>query len=212
MFGIARISELSCWNSRGDLNTATLHQTADRIRSRYLSRTGQNVASSVTHPTLLGDLYGLLPFAAGRADYLGSGMPLAQSSPQSSPLPTTTITEAYRLSALIYLQILVSGVGLSSQEMTAAVGEAVGFLHYRVPPTEMDRFLVFPLFVTACASTGDQRMVIGRRLCGVHSTGTIGNDRNVFLMAQEVWRHLDNHIPFDWCQMIEQKYGRLLLM
>ncbi len=182
MFGIARISELSSWKAQetasGDLSTTTLCQTTDAIRTRYLSRTGHNVTSSVPHPTLLGNLCGLLPFAsqsAGHFDYVGSGILL----PQSSPLSTMTITEAYRLSALVYLQTVVSGPLPSSQEVTAAVGEAVGFLHYRVPPTEMDRCLMFPFFVTACMSPKDQRIAIGRRLCGVHCAETVGNGRNV---------------------------------
>ena len=181
MFGIARISELSCWKvqeaASGGLSTTALCQIAETIQTRYLSRTEQNVTSSTTHPSLLGNLCGLLPFAspsAGHLDYLGSGILL----PQSSPLSPSTITEAYRLSALVYLQTVVSGPLPSSQEVRSVVSEAVDFL-YRVPLTEMDRCLIFPFFVTACTSLRDQRIAIGRRLCGVNCAETVGNGRNV---------------------------------
>src|SRR6266446_923398 len=164
MFGIARISELQCsklqQTSSGRIDNAVLSQIADAIQMQYFSQPTRSVPFTAICPSLLGNLYGLLPFASRSMDN-SYRLPILQES----SLSTATITEAYRLGALVYLQTIVPGPPPFPKGAMEMASVAARFIHCHVPESQMDQCLRIPLFLTACMSTGDQRNVMGVRLC-----------------------------------------------
>jgi hypothetical protein len=63
-----------------------------------------------------------------------------------STLPISAITEAFRVAGRVYLQTVMSGYNALAPSVQLAVDDAIGVLR-RIPETDADRSLIWPLFV-----------------------------------------------------------------
>jgi len=239
VLGIAEVSALAHWKAQeqqnGCLSMRELIRRGDAIEQQLRTHTEPELFVEVDqapmHPSLPGT----------NVDYAGaSSMPAlssAQSANTATPFPSEemrrVVAGIFRETAILFLHTVLSDsvpgtYQISSQtsyaethclmsryagvpEITASVDESIKLFSH-LPPSEVDRSLVFPLCLTGCMTDNRARrdLLKGRLQA---QDENIGNILQARALMEAVWRHRDvGGGVADWREIMHNDGLNLLLL
>ena len=134
----------------------------------------------------------------------------------SSPIvgetpPSFETSNIFRHAALLYLSTVLNGFSPSISEtydQVLATHQAL----LALPPSTVDRSLVFPLCLAGCMTDNlSLRTYFSDRLRALK--GPVGNSGNTLSLMEEVWRRRDNlHVCVGWRDVMRETKLELLLV
>ncbi|KZP31796.1 hypothetical protein FIBSPDRAFT_775867 [Athelia psychrophila] len=206
MLALAEVSALAYWKTQeqqnGRLSVRELIRRGDVIELQLRSHTEPEsfaeVDQALIHPSLVSD------FAAMSASLEG-----ATAAPSEET--RRVVATIFRETVSLYLQTVLSDSIPGVPEITASV-ETIIKLFGRLPQSELDRSLIFPLCVTGCLTDNRARRdVIKRRLQGQDEN--LGNLMQARALMEAVWRRRDvSGGAVDWREILHNENLNLLLI
>jgi C6 transcription factor Pro1 len=222
MLAIAEVSALAHWKAQeqqsGTLSVRELIRRGDAIEQQ-LRRPDAVVAAGSPPGVTLPERRGSLP---------GPGPPPPQAFPSEEM--RRIAAEIYREAVILYLHTVLSDShpgarqsplphpprGLTARttgvpeimQQVAVIARLLG----QLPPSELDRSLVFPLCFAGCmADDGAQRVWLKSRMDG--HKDTVGNVYQIKAVMDRVWQRRDAHGgPVDWRDVMREQGWSLLLV
>jgi len=216
VLGIAEVSALAHWKAQerqnGCLSLRELIRRGDAIEQQLRTHTEPEsfveVDQAPMHPSLPGT----------NIDYTGAQSLSAMSSPQSvdtiqfpSEEMRRVVAGLFRETAILYLHTVLSDPIPGVPEITASV-DTITKLFSRLPPSEVDRSLVFSLCLTGCMTDNRARreLVKGRLQAQDENLGNILQAR---ALMETVWRRRDvGGGAVDWREIMNNDGLNLLLL
>jgi len=217
VLGIAEVSALAHWKAQeqqnGCLSMRELIRRGDAIEQHLRTHTEPESFAEVDqapmHPSLPGT----------KVDYAGSSSMPALSSPESvntaiqfpSEEMRRVVAGIFRETAVLFLHTVLSDSVPGVPEITASVDRNIK-LFSRLPPSEVDRSLVFPLCLTGCMTDNRARrdLLKGRLQA---QDENIGNILQARALIEAVWRHRDvGGGVVDWREIMHNNGLNLLLL
>ncbi|KAJ7885888.1 fungal-specific transcription factor domain-containing protein, partial [Mycena olivaceomarginata] len=203
LLGIAEVSELSHWKAaekrRGSLSIRDLIGRCDEIEQR-LRR-----ASSSPRPTGEIDTTPLHP-ALVQAD---------SEAVDAAPFPSNEmrqlVAKIFSETVLLYLHTVLSDSNPGVPEISNSVGVVVQLLA-QLPPSEVDRALVFPICLAGCMTDDSNwRDFLKGRLQALDES--LGNLMRTRLLMEAVWKKRDiTGVTVDWRETMRERGLNLLLV
>ncbi|QRV90024.1 Fungal specific transcription factor domain [Ceratobasidium sp. AG-Ba] len=202
MLCLAEIADLACWKAT--------HQAAGTLSMPELVRR-RGVVDSIwgnvpPMPTATITEMGVPPSLMQRpglnTDLPNGGSRLGQplSPPSSPPLPSAVpngdelrrlVSDIFREAAILYLHTELSELRPGVPEIKRAVADTVNALK-KLPPSEYDRSLVFPLALAGCATDDpEMRQYVQCRI--QQTSSAIGNCATAGQLVEYVWQWRDTN-------------------
>lgn len=210
LFGIAEISTLSCWKMqelrKGSLSMRELIRRGDVIE-RHL-RTQTETMLSVES-----DLTPLHPELSSMAAEDGS----VRKSPTGhagTPLPADDtrriVADIFREAAILYLHTVLSDPNPGVPEIVNSIDVIVQLLN-RLPVSNIDRCLVFPIFLAGCLTDDPmKREFLKARFQGQHDS--FGSTSQALRVMETAWQRRDSQGGAVGWQDLLHIQGRYLLL
>ncbi|KAF7985733.1 hypothetical protein HWV62_2340 [Athelia sp. TMB] len=205
MLGLAEASALAYWKAQeqqnGRLSMRELIRRGNDIEQRLRSHTDPEsfaeVDQALMHPNLVSD------FAAM------STLESVNASPNEES--RRLVANIFRETVVLYLHTVLSDSIPGVPEITAS-GDTLIKLFSRLPPSELDRSLVFPLCVMGCLTDNRARRdMVKRRLQGQDEN--LGNLMQARALMEAVWRRRDvSGAAVDWREILHNENLNLLLI
>ncbi|KAF7355806.1 Zn(2)-C6 fungal-type domain-containing protein [Mycena venus] len=203
LLGIAEVSELSHWKAaekrRGSLSIHDLIRRGDEIEQRLRKapssprQTGE-IDTTPLHPALV------------QAD---------SEAVDAAPFPSNEtrqlVAKIFSESVLLYLYTVLSNSNPDVPEISNSVGVVVQLLG-QLPPSDVDRALVFPISLAGCMTDNSnwRDFLKGRLLALDESVGNIMRTR---LVMEAVWQKRDiSGATVDWRETMCERGLNLLLV
>ncbi|KAJ7067197.1 fungal-specific transcription factor domain-containing protein [Mycena amicta] len=202
--GIAEVSALSYWKAeqkrRGALSNRDLIRHGDEIEQR-LKKSAESAPPRVDmldktplHPTLV----------------------LSESEQvNAAPYPTSEtrqlVAKIFSETVMLYLHTVLSDSNPGAPEIISSVGCIVQYLG-QLPPSEVDRALVFPIFLAGCMTDDSnwREFLNGRLQARDESLGDLMRTR---LLMEAVWQQRDvSGVNVDWQETMREQGLNLLLV
>ncbi|KAJ7261731.1 fungal-specific transcription factor domain-containing protein [Mycena haematopus] len=202
LLGIAEVSELSHWKAaekrKGSLSNRDLIRRGDEIeqRLRKASSSPRQTGGDTTplHPTL---------------------MQAESDAVDATPFPTNEtrqlVAQIFSETVLLYLHTVLSDSNPGVPEISNSVGTIVQLLG-QLPPSEVDRALVFPICLAGCMTDDSNwRDFFKGRLQALDES--LGNLMRTRLLMEAVWKKRDvSGSTVDWRETMRERGLNLLLV
>jgi len=216
MLGIAEVSALAHWKvqeqQNGCLSMRELIRRGDAIEQQLRTHTEPESFAEVDqapmHPSLRGT----------NIDYTHShlsALSLPQAVDTTIQFPSEEMRRVaaclFRETAILYLHTVLSDPIPGVPEITSSV-DLIIKLFSRLPPSELDRSLVFPLCLTGCMTDNRARrdLLKGRLQAQDENLGNILQAR---ALMEAVWRRRDvGRGAVDWREIMHNDGLNLLLL
>ncbi|KAF8206156.1 fungal-specific transcription factor domain-containing protein [Mycena galopus ATCC 62051] len=203
LLGIAEVSELSHWKAtekrKGSLSNRDLIRRGDEIEQRLrkassLPRKIGGGDRTPLHPTLVqaeSDAVDAVPFPSNDARQL--------------------VAKIFSEAVLLYLHTVLSDSNPGVPEISNSVGMIVQLLG-QLPPSEVDRALVFPICLAGCMTDDSNwRDFLKGRLQALDES--LGNLMRTRLLMEAVWQKRDvSGATVDWRETMRERGLNLLLV
>ncbi|KAJ6507912.1 fungal-specific transcription factor domain-containing protein [Mycena vitilis] len=203
LLGIAEVSELSHWKAtekrKGSLSNRDLIRRGDEIEQRLRKASSApasraEVDTTPLHPTLAladSDVVNSVPFPSNETRQL--------------------VARIFSETVLLYLHTVLSDSNPGVPEISNSV-EAIVQLLGQLPPSEVDRALVFPICLAGCMTDNSSwRDFLKCRLQGLDES--LGNLMRTRLLMEAVWQKRDvSGTTVDWRETMRQRGLNLLLV
>lgn len=174
---IGVISALDAWREQchmnGNLDMMQLVQRATLVQNTLASRLSQ-VESPAAVMTERKDLLELL-----NTDMT--------SYPHGKDSRTNTVTRIWALSALIYLDVVVSGWQPANTTIHAHVNSIVELIMHHLPTPALVRTIVWPLCVAGCLADPAQETQIRTIIASLQPSSVFGTVRKALSIMEDVW-------------------------
>ncbi|KAB5596083.1 Transcription factor [Ceratobasidium theobromae] len=219
MLCLAEIAHLAHWKSTqqaaGSLSMPELVRRG-LVIEKDLRREGYALYRSQDGPSM----WGSVPPRATNVD-LPAGIRLGQSPPSSPPLPNAVldgsqlrrlVSDIFREAAILYLHTELSELAPQVPEIMRAVIDTVEALQ-KLPPSEYDRSLVFPLALVGCATDDpDMREYVRGRIKQLSSA--VGNCATAGELIEHVWKRRDDSpgLVLGWRDAMQEINTTILLV
>ncbi|KAF7336814.1 Zn(2)-C6 fungal-type domain-containing protein [Mycena venus] len=193
LLGIAEVSELSHWKAvekrKGSLSNRDLIRRGDEIEQRLRK-------ASSSPATNGGD----------RQDATAS-----DSAPFPSNETRQLVAKIFSETVLLYLHTVLSDSNPGVPEISNSVGVIVQLLG-QLPPSEVDRALVFPICLAGCMTDDSHwRDFLKGRLQALDES--LGNLMRTRLLMEAVWQKRDtSQATVDWRETMRERGLNLLLV
>ncbi|KAJ7364325.1 fungal-specific transcription factor domain-containing protein [Mycena albidolilacea] len=203
LLGIAEVSELSHWKAaekrKGSLSNRDLIRRGDEIEQRLRKasdsprKTGEGDKTPL-HPTLM------------QAD---------SEAVDAAPFPSNEtrqlVGKIFSETVLLYLHTVLSDSNPGVPEISNSVGVIVQLLG-QLPPSEVDRALVFPICLAGCMTDDSNwRDFLKGRLQALDES--LGNLMRTRLLMEAVWQKRDiSGVTVDWRETMRERGLNLLLV
>ncbi|KAJ7066874.1 fungal-specific transcription factor domain-containing protein, partial [Mycena belliarum] len=202
LLGIAEVSALAHWKAaekdNGTLSNHELIRRGDEIEHRLRKSAELPVWGEADrtplHPTLV-----------------QAGLDRVDALPFPRPEVRLLVAKIFLEAALLYLHTVVSDSNPGVPEISTSVGIVVQYLG-QLPPSEVDRALVFPICLAGCM-TDDlvRRDFFKGRLQALD--GNLENSTRTRLLMEAVWQRRDESgATVDWRDTIQVQGLTLLLV
>ncbi|KAF7374632.1 Zn(2)-C6 fungal-type domain-containing protein [Mycena sanguinolenta] len=203
LLGIAEVSELSHWKAaekrKGSLSNRDLIRRGDEIEQRLRKasespRQPGNGDMTPLHPTLLQ--------AESEA---------VEAPPFPTPETRQLVSKIFSETVLLYLHTVLSDSNPGVPEISNSVGTIVQLLG-QLPPSEVDRALVFPICLAGCMTDDSTwRDFFKGRLQRLDES--LGNLMRTRLLMEAVWQKRDvSGATVDWRETMRERGLNLLLV
>jgi len=217
LLGIAEISALAYWKAQeqrnGCLSMRELIRRGDAIEQQLRTHTEPESFTTMDqapmHPSLPGT----------NVDYAGSPSMSALSSTQSVNISVQfpseemrrVVAALFRETTILYLHTVLSDSVPGVPEISASV-DVITKLFNRLPPSEVDRSLVFPLCITGCMTDNRARRDLMKGRLQAQDEN-IGNILQARALMEAVWRRRDaGACAVDWREFMHNDGLNLLLV
>ncbi|KAJ3483891.1 hypothetical protein NLI96_g6000 [Meripilus lineatus] len=196
---------------RGDEIERTLKQ---RPASRSFSDMDKGSPGAQTPPFSSPELAGGLAAALPQS-------PLATGPDSSSPSEDMrrVVAKIYRETAVLYLNTVLNDSHPGVPEITNSVNVLSDLLQ-RLPVSDFDRAVIFPLTLTGCMSEDPFMRELVKQRCTYHHDDYVGNMYQARTLVESVWNRRTsimsstNHrgTPIDWRESLRDRFSNLLLV
>jgi len=216
LLALAEISALGHWKAaetrNGSLSTRELIRRGDAIEQRLKQRAGPRQFLDVDQTPLDPHVVAMLAAVPE-----SSGMPSPSLTPEGTPVAEAArrqIVEIYREAALLYLHTILSESLPAVPEIVASVANLATLIH-DLPASELDRAIMFPLFLLGCMT--DQPMMqetIKGRFARLQNND-LGNSSYAITMLESIWtdrRARGGSVVVDWREYLRQQQWIFLLL
>ena len=234
MLCLAEIADLACWKaeqeSKGCLSMPELVRRG-LIIEKDLRREAHSLGKNRADASVWGSIPPN-PNANVVGDMLSTGIPnmdpppgmrLGQSisPPSSPPLPSQVlngeelrrlVSDIFREAAILYLHTELSGLRPQVTEIKRAVTDTINALA-KLPCSEYDRSLVFPLALAGCAT--DDLEIRDYVRCRIKQlSSAVGNCATAGELIEYVWNRRDSNPGFSigWREAMEEIGMTILLV
>ncbi|KAJ6512967.1 fungal-specific transcription factor domain-containing protein [Mycena sanguinolenta] len=203
LLGIAEVSELSHWKAaekrKGSLSNRDLIRRGDEIEQRLRK------ASESPRQTGDGDRTPLHP------TLLQAESEAVEAPPFPTPETRQLVAKIFSETVLLYLHTVLSDSNPGVPEISNSVGTIVQLLG-QLPPSEVDRALVFPICLAGCMTDDSTwRDFFKSRLQGLDES--LGNLMRTRLLMEAVWQKRDvSGMTVDWRETMRERGLNLLLL
>ncbi|KAI0950712.1 hypothetical protein AcW1_007949 [Taiwanofungus camphoratus] len=222
MLAIAETSALAHWKAvemqNGSLSMRELIRRGDEIEQRL--RAHQTIPTQFAEGTQTPLDPSLSAASLGMS--MASGIPSpASSSGMGRPAGAVSKEDARRLiagifceTAVLYLHTVLSESLPAVPEISAAVS-AISQLLTQLPPSDFDRAILFPLYLTGCMTDDLMlRDIVKRRFLGLGDT--FGNISQARTLMEHIWStrdsmHIHQRGVVDWREAL-RNWANLLLI
>jgi len=206
MLGIAEVSALAHWKATeqrsGSLSFRDLVRRGDAIEQRLRKHCSDppkfaDMDHVPLHPNLL-QASSMAETGQGALAFPNEAMRLL-------------VANIFRETVVLYLHTVLNDSNPGVPEIRASVGEIVQLLN-QLPPSEVDRSLVFPICLAGCMTDDSSRrdFLKGRLQARDESFGNLMQTR---AMMEAVWQRRDVHGgAIDWRESIRERSPNLLLV
>ncbi|OAX42477.1 hypothetical protein K503DRAFT_346650 [Rhizopogon vinicolor AM-OR11-026] len=211
LLGIAEVSTLSCWKTqelrKGSLSMRELIRRGDVIERHLRTQTETMLSVEADQTQLHPDL------SSATAEF-GN----VQESPTGhagASLPVDDIrrlvADIFRETAILYLHTVLSDSNPGVPEIMKSVDIVVQLLN-RLPVSNIDRCLVFPICLAGCLTEDPRkREFLKARLQGQHDG--CGNTDEVLRVMETSWQRRDNRGgPVEWQELLHTQGHYLPLL
>ncbi|TFK50025.1 hypothetical protein OE88DRAFT_1661522 [Heliocybe sulcata] len=211
LLAIAETSALAHWKAQelrhGSMSVRELVRRGDNIEHNWLqrSRTSATPESGHSRP---GSSRVPSPLAI-------TSFPTSQDfmnvPPHNQDL-RSLVADLFREAAVLYLHITLNDCNPGIPEIFESVNSIVRILQ-RIPPSDVDRSITFPLFLAACVSDGQHRETFRARFAA-QETGCLRSATRLRLLLETIWRQRDTGrgmVTLDWRDVMRELGLNVLL-
>ncbi|KZT29973.1 hypothetical protein NEOLEDRAFT_491030 [Neolentinus lepideus HHB14362 ss-1] len=211
LLAIAEISALAHWKAQelrhGSLSIRELVRRGDSIEHNWLQRSRVALAPDLAQPRA-GSSRVPSPLAVTSFPSTSFSMNLASYAQDLHDL----VAELFRETATLYLHITLNGCNPGIPEILESVHSIIQILQH-IPSSDIDRSIIFPLFLTACVSDGPNREIFRARFAA-QDAGCLRSATRLRLLLETIWKQHDTGrgvVTFDWRDTIQELGLNLLL-
>jgi hypothetical protein len=221
LLALAETSALAHWKAQqqrqASLSVRELIRRGDDIEQQLRQHSADPASFAETDQTPLNPSLPSIGVTQVPMSSMHHGMATTHGVQSAGPFPDEemrrVVARLFRESAILFLYTVLSDSNPAVPEISASVETILQLLN-QLPPSEVDRSLVFPICVAGCLTDNPgHREIYKARLQGQDEN--IGNLLQTRVIMETVWQRRDVHAGLaavDWRETVRERGMNLLLM